>query len=169
MSLVDTILGKVVEVASSGCSRIAVCARYGVSCEGWLKVELLHRLVETLASYDDIEIVSEAQNIDLTVRSVSEQVLLELKTFPTNYGRSGKPITNFIDGVVADLTKLSNKRGHAGKGLAVWLAYVVPEPVPPTWSTHFHKIKVAAAGTLLAKRIPLWEKAFANLYVMESK
>lgn len=81
MSLVEIIANKVVEVASSAPSRIAVCAAYGVSCEGWLKVELFRGLVHALGSSDDTEILPEAQKIDLTVGTASEQVLLELKTF----------------------------------------------------------------------------------------
>ena len=80
-----------------------------------------------------------------------------------------KPITNFIDGVIDDLTKLSNRRGGTGIGLAIWLAYVVPEPVPSTWPDHLARIKANAAKMLRAERIPLWEKAFGHLYIMESK
>jgi len=84
--LVDTIIETVVKVVLSGRSRITVCAANGVSCEGWLKVELLRGLVDALGSTDATEILPEAQNVDLTVRRASDQVLLELKTFPTNYG-----------------------------------------------------------------------------------
>ncbi len=168
MSFADTIIDKVVEAAISGRSRIAACAAHGSSCEGWLKVEILHRLVGLLSEISEMEILVEAQNIDLTVRTPSEQVLLELKTFPTNYGRGGgKPITNSINGVVNDLVKLSSKRA-GGTGLAVWLAYVVPEPVPPTWPAHVKKVQAAASRTRRTERIPLWENAFANLYVVES-
>jgi len=167
--LVDTIIETVVKVVLSGRSRITVCAANGVSCEGWLKVELLRGLVDALGSTDATEILPEAQNVDLTVRRASDQVLLELKTFPTNYGGGCKPITNFIDGVIDDLTKLSNRRGGTGIGLAIWLAYVVPEPVPSTWPDHLARIKANAAKMLRAERIPLWEKAFGHLYIMESK
>lgn len=170
MVLMDTILEKILEAASSGRSRIAVCASYGVSCEGWLKVELLHKLAVSIASTDDVEILPEAENIDITIRRDAERVLLELKTFPTNYERGGgKPITNFIDGVIEDLAKLTSKRGPSDKGLAVWLAYTAPEPVPPAWPGHLRKVEAAAVATLRAERIPLWGNAFANLYVMESK
>lgn len=169
MSLVDSIIREVLLVASSGRRQISVCASHGVSCEGWLKTELLCRFEESLALSDGVEIFPEAQNVDLTIRSTSEEVLLELKTFPTNFGRSGKPITNFVDGVVKDLVKLSQKRASAGVGLAIWMAYVIPEQVPSTWPRHLARIEVAAARIRLAERIPLWDRAFANLYIMESK
>jgi len=169
MSLVDSIIDKTVEIALSGRSRIATCAAYGVSCEWWLKTELLHALDEALTTSSEVEVLPEAKNIDLTVRTRTEQVLLELKTFPTNYGRSGKPITNFIDGVLGDLRKLARLRGSTGIGLAIWMAYVIPDPVPTPWAGHVAKIQAVAAGTRRDERIPLWENAFANLYIMNSR
>ena len=169
MLLADRILDKIVEVASSGRSRIAVCDLYGVSCEGWLKVELLRAFTATLLSSDNAEILPEHQNVDLTIRTASEEVLLELKTFPTNYGRPGKPITNFIGSVVSDLKKLSIRRTSSTIGLAVWMAYPVPDPLPATWPNHVAKVEAAAARTRRGVRIPLLsEKQFANLYIMES-
>lgn len=168
MSLLDQVIDKVVEVAVTGRSRIVVCAAYGISCEGWLKVEIVRALSSAVA-VDRTEILPEWQNIDLTIRSVSEKVLLQLKTFPTNYGRSGKPITNFIDGVAKDLAKLSEKRNSVAVGLAVWMAYPIPEPTPHTWPAHLAKVEAAAASIRRAERIPLWENTFARLYVMESK
>src|SRR5207245_5656086 len=93
--LMDSIIDTVVKVVLSGRARITVCAANGVSCEGWLKVELLRGLVDALGSTDATEILPEAQNVDLTVRRASDQVLIELKTFPTNYGGGCKPNTNF--------------------------------------------------------------------------
>ena len=167
MSLVDTITKTVIEVATSGKARVSVCAAFGVSCEGWLKVELLEALSVSLGS-SDTEILVEADNVDLTVQSASEKVLIELKTFPTNYQRGGgKPITNFIAGVVKDLNELSEKREN-NTGVVVWMAYIIPEPIPPTWPSHLAKIEAAAKRMIREERIPLWENAFANLYIMES-
>lgn len=164
MSLVDTITDTVIEVATSGKAKVSVCAALGVSCEGWLKVELLKALFDL----SDIEILVEVDNVDLTIQSASEKVLIELKTFPTNYQRGGgKPITNFIAGVVGDLNKLSEKRGNS-TGLVVWMAYIIPEPIPPTWPNHLAKIEAAAKQMIREERIPLWDHAFANLYIMES-
>jgi len=169
MPLVDIVIDKTVELALSGRWRIATCAAHGVSCEGWLKVEVLHSLYEALGSFSEIEIIPEARNVDLTVQTRTERLLLELKTFPTNYGRTGKPVTNFVEGVVRDLEKLARLRGSSDIGLAVWMAYVIPEPVPATWAGHLAKIEAAAAKTRRSERIVLWENAFANLYIMESK
>ncbi|MDA2924506.1 hypothetical protein MYX65_07595 [Acidobacteria bacterium AH-259-L09] len=168
MSLVETITDTVIEVAASGNARISACAAFGVSCEGWLKVELLTALFDSV-SLSDTKLLSEADNVDLTVQSASEKVLIELKTFPTNYQRGGgKPITNFVAGVVKDLNELSEKRGNH-TGVVVWMAYIIPEPVPPTWPNHLAKIEAAAKRMIREERIPLWENAFANLYIMESK
>ena len=169
MSLTDEIINKVVEVTLSGRSRIAVCAHYGISCEGWLKVEIISALTPLLANWLDLSIVPEADNVVLTVQTETEQVLLELKTFPTNYGRGGKPITNFVQGVIEDLVKLKSRTGPTVGGLSIWMAYPIPEPIPPTWQGHLNKIKAVSAQTLRTERIPLWESAFANLYVMRCK
>ena len=165
----DTIVKNVAEVATSGRSRIATCAAYGVSCEGWLKVELLQRFTRVLQAVPGADIEPELQNVDLTISTPSQRFLIELKTFPTNYGRSGKPITNFIQGVVSDLGKLRTKKQDSDIGLAVWMAYVVPEPVPSTWSGHFRKVEAHAAQTICSERILLWDNAYANLYVMQSE
>ncbi len=129
----------------------------------------MHKLVAALGRSEGTEILVEFRNVDLTVRTRSEEVLVQLKTFPTNYGRAGKPITNFVAGVADDLRKLAEKRPSTGIGLAAWMAYVVPEPIPPSWPGHLARIEAASTRTLRAERIPLWGKAFANLYVMESK
>lgn len=168
MPLVDVIVDAIVEVAREGRSRIATCALLGVSAEGWLKVELLRKLAQDLHP-DSHRILPEWERIDLAVEAGVERVLVQLKTFPTNYGRAGKPITNFIAGVVEDLEKLSRKREGRATGLAAWMAYVIPEPVPPTWPGHLAKVQAAAGSTRRQERIPLWEKASANLYIMESK
>jgi hypothetical protein len=168
-SIVDTIAERVVEVVLSGRSRVIVCAAHRISCEGWLKVESLRSLVEGFSTATGTDVRPERANVDLTVQSPSERVLIELKTFPTNYGRGGKPITNFVDGIIDDLTKLSRKRGE-GIGLSVWMAYVIPDPTPPSWSSHLGKIQAVAARTRRVERIPLWdEKSLAHLYVMESR
>ena len=65
------------------------------------------------------------RKVDLAIQSRGETVLLELKTFPTNYGAGGKPITNFIDSVIADLEKLSEERGGRH-----WSGSVVGIPNP---------------------------------------
>jgi hypothetical protein len=131
-------------------------------------VELLHKLAQDLHP-DSHRILAEWEKIDLAVETDAERVLVQLKTFPTNYGRAGKPITNFIVGVVQDLEKLSRKRGGSATGLAAWIAYVIPEPMPPTWAGHLAKVQGAARGTRHEERIPLWKNAFANLSIMESR
>ena len=168
-SLANTIIAKAIEIATLGRSQIGICAAYGVSCEGWLKVELLRGLALKFQSSENVEIAPEAANIDLIVRAGAQQVLLELKTFPTNSGRGGKPITNFIQGVVDDLHKLARVRAEADIGLAICLAYIIPDPIPASWPNHIGKIQAAAANTRAEERIPLWEGAFAHLYVMQSK
>lgn len=132
MGLAEQVIDAIVDTAVAGRSRIVACAIKGVSCEGWPKVELLWRLLGIFDA-DMTEITPELNGVDLVIRGQSEEMLIELKTFPTNYGRTGKPITNFIGGVVDDLAKLARKRTGSAIGLAAWIAYAVPEPIPPTW------------------------------------
>jgi hypothetical protein len=148
-------------------SRISVCAAAGVSCEGWLKVELLHAFTLKVGAADGVEIVPEQQRVDLVVSHPGGKVLLELKTFPCNYGRSGKPITNFIGGVVRDLEKLSRLRSANVMCLVVWIAYAIPDKIPATWPRHLGGAQRAASVTHCAEVIPLWPGQCAHLYIME--
>ncbi len=167
--LVDSILEEITKVINTGASRVLVCALYRVSCEGWLKVELLKALTGTFVGKSDVELLPEIDDIDLTVKAAEQQVYIELKTFPTNYGGGGKPITNFIDGVIHDLSKLELRSGANSVGLVVWLAYPIPEPPPPPWLKHLERVEAASAGTLRIERLLLYENKFAHMYIMRSK
>ena len=159
MGLTEDVVATACTVATAGASQIAACARGGASCEGWLKVELSH----ALGSLPGVAVAAELDNVDLTVRRGDELVLCELKTFPTNYGRGGKPITNFISGVVSDLEKLALRTNEKTRGLAIWMAYYIPEPVPPQWPDHLAKVRHAAAEQLRVEKIRLDGPRFAHL------
>jgi len=172
-NLVDIVCNQIVETAKLGQGNISICAHYRISCEGWLKVELLTRLTALfLGKRIDAEVFPEygikRKKIDLAIQSPDELILLELKTFPTNYGKAGKPITNFIDGVKGDLEKLSEVREEA-TGLVAWLAYPIPDP-PKTWPVHLAKIQAKAYRTLRVEQVDLFTpNEHAHLYVMESR
>jgi hypothetical protein len=171
--LVDVVCDQVVEAVRSGRKQIGSCAIYQISCEGWLKVEILIRLFSTFLQRDaGVEIIPEygKRRIDLAVLSPEEQILLELKTFPTNYGQGGKPITNFVNGVIDDLKKVSEEKEQGSTGLAAWLAYPIPNPTPETWPNHLAKIEAHANRTLRTEQLDIFTpNEYANLYVMESK
>jgi len=169
MALVDLVVEKIAQVVKEGRARIAVSAAFRVSCEGWLKIELLKSLWESLGDSETSEVLPESGHFDLVVKANDQTVRIELKTFPTNYGLSGKPITNFIAGVVRDLSKLRAQSGPSSTGLAVWLAYPIPEPLPKHWPEHLSKVQCESAGTLCSEKIALWESNFAHLYIMRSK
>jgi len=171
MEVLSSIIQITKDTAIRGKSRIAICAGYGVSCEGWLKVELLDELTKAFYHDETIEILPEWKKHDLLIRRSlpAESYLIELKTFPTNYMRGGKPITNFVNYVILDLKKLSEKRRDSTIGLEIWMAYVIPDPIPNAWWSHLNKIKSFSGRMLLDERIPLWNYAFANLYIMQSK
>lgn len=170
MPLAEVVANGIAALAHACSERISTCAAHGISCEGWLKVGLIHRLSDPAAPFGSVDIIAEKNHVDLTFETASERVLLELKTFPTNYGRGGgKPVTNFIKSVIDDLNKLTAERGPSDCGLVAWLAYVVPDPEPAQWANHLDRVEAAARRTQLAIRIPLWKQAFANLYIMESR
>ena len=170
--LVTIVCDQIVEAVRSGTKQIGSCAMYRISCEGWLKVELLMRLFSTfLQREEDVEIFPEygKRRIDLAVMSPEEQILLELKTFPTNYGQGGKAITDSINGVIDDLKRVSEEKGQ-GTGLVAWLAYPIPNPTPKPWPNHLTKIETPALRTLRTEQLDLFmPNEYANLYVMESK
>jgi hypothetical protein len=161
------VLRTIRETVRSSSSRISVCAAAGVSCEGWLKVELLHAFASKFGDADGVEIVPEQQHVDLVVSHPQGKLLLELKTFPCNYGRSGKPITNFIGGVVRDLEKLSRLRSANIVCLVVWIAYTIPDKVPATWPQHLRRVQRAASVTHCVDVIPLRPGQNAHLHIME--
>ncbi len=164
-------LNEVVEVirgtVRNSSSRIATCAAARVSCEGWLKVELLHALTLRFNDREDVELLPEKQHIDLVISDRQEKILIELKTFPCNYGASGKPITNFIGGVIRDLEKLCPLRAKGTKCLAVWVAYAIPDTIPASWPRHLARVRGVASVTHCVDVIPLWPGQNAHLHIME--
>lgn len=157
------------QVVQDGISRISQCATEGISCEGWLKVELLHRLSSSEGAGGELtRVYPERGNVDLTIHGLGQEALLELKTFPTNYGRSGKPITNFIDGVIRDLDKLKTKRRDDQIGLSLWLAYYVPYPETNAWLSHLTRVQASAGRTVKSMKFPLSGGLYAMAYLMES-
>jgi len=169
MALVDVVADRIADAIKEGRSRIAVAAVFRVGCEGWLKIELLKRLWESFGDSETSQILPESDHFDLVVEADGQTIRIELKTFPTNYGRPGKPITNFIDGVVSDLSKLCAQSGPTSSGLVVWLAYPIPDPQPRHWPGHLLKVQTAAATTLRSENIALWENQFAHLYIMRCR
>lgn len=164
----DEVIEVLQEVVGDHPGRLAAASDHRISCEGWLKIELLHALGRHFSN-EPIQVQPEEDYVDLTLAGPDARCLVELKTFPTNYGGGGKPITNFIDGVVADLEKLAEKIGNGGRGLAVWLAYPLPSPEPHPWNSHVGKVQSAAASTLLDRRLEVRNGDGVGLYVMESE
>jgi hypothetical protein len=105
-------------------------------------------------------------------RRANQRVLLLLlrnETAKLHLGRSGKPITNFIDAVVGDLSKLSAKSGPTSTGLVAWMAYPIPEPLPRHWPEHVLKVQTESASTLRSEKIAIWKNNFAHLYIMQCR
>jgi len=168
MALLEAVCDEIVQVFQSSQPRIALCSAYRISCEGWLKIELLLRLDEVFSS-DICTVACEANRVDLSVSLPDENVLIELKTFPTNYGAPGKPITNFLDSVIADLQKLTARCDEHTVGIAVWLAYPIPTPEPSAWATHVQRVDAQAGAMLRGEKNALWKNKAAHLYIMQCR
>ena len=107
--------------------------------EGWLKLELAHRLSEY---FDDVEI--ESSRGSSLVDVYAGGALIELKTPNTNYradqvATKTRPITNNVDSIIQDIQKL--------QGLSVscephYIAFVMfPIDDQGAYQTHVNKIK----------------------------
>lgn len=194
--LADLVCGETSRVIREGIRRVESCAHHRVSCEGWLKVELLHALTAAchktercvrvefcMDGRDVIEVYDPAtgatkptqllgnggQRADLAVHSSeSGIVLVQLKTFPTNYGSAGKPITNFIQGVCGDLQMLAKTRKPDDLGLAVWMAYPIPDG-QRQWEAHLKKVSAESARPRYSEGFDLGSAGKARLYIMESR
>lgn len=167
--LQEAVLQGLRTVLVTGVERIANASRLRISCEGWLKLELLTALSIREAGNPPLDVRAELDNVDITVSRGPERCLVELKTFPTNYGGTGKPITNFIASVVADLEKLTVKAKPGNLGVVVWIAYPVPEPEPVQWPGHVKRVEAAAARTLLRDRVGFQDGTSASVYVMSCR
>ncbi len=166
--MINMIVNSVRTVLQTGITRLQFAAETKCSVEGWLKIEL-----GIMLKNQGLGVQTEKNNTDIYVQSnplanPPSAALIELKTFPTNYGGGGKPITNFINGVIVDLTKLAAKRQSGELGISVWFAYYVPNPLPQQWPAHLAKIQKSAKGTLMHQKVPLMSNMDAHAYVMES-
>lgn len=167
--LSETVLEAVAHVVNAHRDPIAAASRRRISCEGWLKIELLHTLAAHEDLPDQMKVEAELDHVDLTLTGEHGSCLIELTTFPTNYlGGGGKPITNFIDGVTSDLDKLATKTDESDMGLAVWLAYPLSHPAPSRWTDHLGKVQEASEATLMARRYDLEGEEWVGVYVMQS-
>lgn len=147
-------------------SRVKLFAELRISHEGWLKIELLH----ALSARDKITLLPEKDNIDVVVcrDNPNECCLIELKTFPTNYGGAGKPITNFINSVIRDVKKLKAKQKTAEAGLVVWVAYPIPEGKCEQWDCHLAKVNKEAGPPICHQKVDLGGCCYAHMYVHQA-
>lgn len=157
----ESLLGEAVRDVTTDAAVIRTCSRKRVSCEGWLKAELLTRLDRQA----NCQVSPELDYVDLTVQLGAVTYLLELKTFPTNYGGAGKPITNFIGSVVGDLAKLRARSAPAQHGYALWMAYPIPDRRLSVWDTHLGRIVAASTSTVLIHSLELEAGASAHFYL----
>src|SRR3954469_18420086 len=93
VTLTDAVIDRIKAVvcAPATLARLAVVSAHRVSCEGWLKVELLHDFrvsfpLESVTIHPEYVLATSESAptrsaADLVVRSDAEEVIVELKTF----------------------------------------------------------------------------------------
>jgi hypothetical protein len=69
---------------------------------------------------------------DLVVKGGGGALVVQIKTLPTNFGRSGRGlgatgITQRIASVIADLDKLASLLVPGERGYVLWVAYPIPD------------------------------------------
>jgi hypothetical protein len=142
--------------------KIGLCAAYAARCERWFQIELFCALTDHFRSRTDVEIAIESHAIDLAVRESTRRFLIELKTIPCNYGRSGKPITKSIADVVADLNKLRGLSNSSTIGFVAWLAYAIPDKTPATWPMHLARCTTGCFEDRLQRKNSALAGAFCS-------
>ncbi len=110
--------------------------------EGWLKVELVRIFEE--AGY---RALPEVSGIDITFESVA----IELKTSNTNLRiegveNKGKPITNNLNNIIADVHKLRLRDNYADK-YVIFIMFPVP-PQHPNWQQYLSVINSVGVETI---------------------
>lgn len=167
MPLIKTIIAALKEIFSNENthSRLKLFAELRISHEGWLKIELLH----ALSARDKLTLLPEKDNIDVVVcrDNPNECCLIELKTFPTNYGGAGKPITNFISSVIRDVEKLKAKHETAQTGLVVWVSYPIPKG-QSKWDDHLARVNNKAGLPICHQKFDLGPCGYAHMYVHQA-
>lgn len=131
------------------------------SCERWLHTALY----DTLRLYPALSVATQEGKFDLTIFSDDQpDVLVELRTFPTNYGRPGKPITEHLGGVIRELEILRRTRPGGGVPLVLWVAYPVPVD-ELNWNDHVAKVEKASIRTDEVARVAVGKDQHAIAYL----
>jgi hypothetical protein len=110
---------------------------------------------------------------DLVVQSDGGTLLVEIKTLPTNFGRSGRGlsatgITQRISSVIADLDRLASVLVSGERGYVLWLAYPIPDDVVTRdrWHEHYSRVRKKSPATETVVELRLGgELGYANVYL----
>ncbi|MEI8285018.1 MAG: hypothetical protein WCG52_08490 [bacterium] len=79
MPLIDDIIIKAEEVIATSTEQFILCAKLRISCEGWLKIELLR----AFSTISQVTLHPEERNVDIVVRHGNDAVFLELNPSST--------------------------------------------------------------------------------------
>ncbi len=150
--------------------QITTCATLHIACEKWFQLEFMHYLLRGEVNGKRIQVSYEDKLIDLVAGlHRPDEVLIELKTVPTNYGLSGAAITNSINSIIKDLDDLHTERRPNQKGLMMWLAYPIPCSEPNQWKKHLARVIRSAHSCISFRRYWIGDNQFVYSYIMKSK
>jgi hypothetical protein len=110
---------------------------------------------------------------DLVVTGGGGALVVEIKTLPTNFGRSGRGlgatgITRRISSVIADLDKLASLLVPGERGYVLWVAYPIPDDAATRdrWNEHFSRVRKKSPATEKVVEFRLGgELGYANVYL----
>ncbi len=111
--------------------------------------------------------------VDLIIQSDNATLMVEIKTVPTNFGRSGRGlsatgITQRITSVISDLDKLASLLAPGERGHVLWIAYPIPDDAATRvrWHQHFSRVRKKSPATEKVLEFRLGgELGHANVYL----
>ena len=146
------------------------------SCEKWMQGELIRYLYDCKRTGKINEADLEknygrrAGYCDIWFKVQGKEIWCELEVIVTNYGKSGKPITNQVDHVIEDAAKLKNCPENAER-LLMFLAYPFARGGrnDDAWKMHMNKIESSSELVMNPFSIPIDELHEARIYLARSK
>ena len=152
--------------------------RRRMSCEQWIHVETFFVLENMMkngaidAYHPETQYMKgRRERCDLTVQKGGESAWIEFEAVVTNYGQSGKPITNQVDHAIDDARRLVALTGGR-KGWLFCLVYPLPADGSndSDWSKHLDRAQAEGRFYSVAEQgIPVDETWSARLYLFETR
>jgi hypothetical protein len=120
----------------------------------WFANDLADALRQRGVTITSVDLDGSEPDLQIRAPSSGEPAPVDIRTVPTNFGRSRRGIsatgiTNSIDDVCSDLNKLKHRKEHSASAYVLWLAYPIPDDdrARDLWTTHLAKVRKHSPGT----------------------